>query len=167
MSFAEFGWLFAFAVVLHNLEEMIWLPAWTKNVQHWAEPLVPFAFRFAALVLSAFAIGLALAISLEFHSNRYLALLVGYAVAMSVNAIAPHLIFTIKTGSYMPGTATGLLVVMPAGVALVKAVLDGHHMDGMAVLLWGAGVGLSLLGAVRILFKAGHSLEKFAASMNS
>ena len=164
MSYVEIGWLVACAIVVHNIEEMLWLPAWTAKPDHWMTPLVPHEFGFAALVLSAFVIVLSAALSLDFHAHIMLPIFTGYAVAMVANALVPHLALSIKTRSYMPGTATGLFLVLPAGLAFVNVLLDNGQMNVLTIVAWGIGVGLGLLVSIPILFRVGASIHKFFKS---
>ncbi len=129
MSIIEMSWLVSAAIVLHNLEEALWLPEWTAKPEHWKTPMVASEFRFAAFCLSVFVLTLPLAMGLGLSADMSLSILCGYAIAMSVNAIVPHLALSIKTYSYMPGTGTGLFAVIPAGLIFVTAVVKGHQMS--------------------------------------
>jgi hypothetical protein len=55
VGFTEWQWLFPVAITLHNLEEAVWLPAWSNRAGKWHRPVSPSAFRFAAAVLAALA----------------------------------------------------------------------------------------------------------------
>jgi len=55
MSFIAWQWLFPFAITLHNLEEAIWLPAWSKHAGKWHRPVSPSAFPFAVAVFTLLA----------------------------------------------------------------------------------------------------------------
>lgn len=55
MEFDLMAWLFVLAVAAHNLEEAIWLPAWSKTAGRWHPGVGKTEFRFAVFVLTALA----------------------------------------------------------------------------------------------------------------
>ncbi|MGB7317996.1 MAG: HXXEE domain-containing protein [Planktotalea sp.] len=156
----EMSWLISCAIVLHNLEEAIWLPAWSNEPKHWKKPLIAFEFRFATYTLSLVAIGLSIAITFGIYPKICIPILAGYSVAMIVNAIVPHLFLTLKTQSYMPGTATGLLMVLPTGVGFLGMLVGTHQMDISTILVWGMGIGLGLLTSLPALFWVARAFQE-------
>jgi len=92
MKFETFRWLFPIAITVHNLEEATWLSGWSQNVVRWHPPVGRYELWFAVGVLTALAYVL-MALSIR-HGKRSLAtyLFVGYAFAMLLNVIMPHLI---------------------------------------------------------------------------
>lgn len=82
----------------------------------------------------------------------------GYAFAMAANAFMPHLIATIVRRSYMPGTATGLLLNLPLGVLLLRrGVAEGWVAK--RTLVWVApAFALLLVAAIPVLFAMGRAL---------
>jgi uncharacterized protein with HXXEE motif len=61
MTFFTLTWLFVLAVGLHNLEEALWLPAWSERAGRWCNPVGAREFRFAVVILTAAAAVAALA----------------------------------------------------------------------------------------------------------
>ena len=55
MDFVLIAWLFALVVTLHNLEEAIWLPDWSKAAGRWHSPVGARKFRFGVIVLTVLA----------------------------------------------------------------------------------------------------------------
>jgi len=55
MSFPLLSWLFAVAITIHNLEEALWLPAWSQSAGRWHHPVGAREFRFAVGVLTTLA----------------------------------------------------------------------------------------------------------------
>ena len=85
-------------------------------------------------------------------------LLFGYAFAMSVNALIPHLIASVVMRRYMPGTATGVLLVLPLGSVLLWRAVTLDWVS-LATLIWAApAVAVALLGAIPLLFAAGQRI---------
>ena len=52
MDFIWFTWLFVFAVAVHNLEEAIWLPAWSQRAGRCYHGVGNAEFRFAVTLLT-------------------------------------------------------------------------------------------------------------------
>jgi hypothetical protein len=122
LTFSLVTWLFTVAVAAHNAEEAIWLPAWSKTASKWHPP----EFRFATVVLTLLAnLAAALAGRGKGSAGAYLA--AGYALAMLLNVLFPHLLATLALRRTMPGTVTAVLLIMPASAALLwKAISDGY-----------------------------------------
>jgi hypothetical protein len=121
--------VFTLSVALHNAAEFVSLPGWMARHGS-ALPLASGAsalrFRFAASMVTLLVFG-ALALALEGGPGSPGAyVLSGVVIAMAVNAIVPHLVVSVATGALMPGTLSGLLLVLPSGIAfLVEAVRSG------------------------------------------
>ncbi len=91
MEFHTLTWLFCGAVTLHNLEEAIFLPAWSQSAGPWHRPFNAFEFRFAVLVLTLIAYLLAFLCQIESIANVCRYLISGYALAMLLNVFFPTL----------------------------------------------------------------------------
>ncbi len=156
-----FPWLFIVAICLHNAEECIWLPAWSKTKGRFRLRIDARPFRFAAAILTALALACVVwatgseAKSLAWH------VLAAYALAMALNVFVPHLAVTLIDRRYVPGTATGVFMVLPACVSLVLAAFR----DGLVEPRVFAAVAPVVIGAlalsVPLLQAAGRRL--FAA----
>ena len=57
MNFGNLLWLFPIVVTLHNVEEAIWFPDWTKQAGRWHAPVAPGVFRFAVAVFTVLVFG--------------------------------------------------------------------------------------------------------------
>jgi Protein of unknown function with HXXEE motif len=55
MRLKKLVWMFPLALTLHNLEEAIWLPAWSQHAGPWELPIAPTEFRVAAILLTTLA----------------------------------------------------------------------------------------------------------------
>lgn len=156
MSFdpAAAALLLALAVTAHNVEEMIWLPAFPHPpALRWDVPAR--AFRFAAVVVALVFWAAALALAAGLPAEPVVA---GFALAMILNAFVPHLGLIVVLHRYHPGTATGLLLVVPAACAYLIAVDASNRMQDMVFLAWTAA-GLALLAAsVPLLLTLGKRL---------
>ena len=109
MSLNLLTWLFVLAVLIHNTEEAIFLPAWSKTAGRWHAPVTASQFRFAVIILTLLLVVIALFASIEPPRSIASYLMSGYVLAMQVNVLFPHLVATLFMRRYMPGTATALL----------------------------------------------------------
>ncbi|WP_052341575.1 HXXEE domain-containing protein [Salinarimonas rosea] len=114
------AWAFAGAVAVHNLEEALWLPAWSRRVEdRWRRPVADGAFRFAVCMLTAFAAALVV-LATATHATIWWHLVAAYALGQALNVVFPHLIVTIATRSYAPGLGTGVALVLPSAIAFLE-----------------------------------------------
>lgn len=148
--------LLALAATVHNVEEMVWLPGFPHPpALRWDVP--PRAFRFAATVitLAFWAAALALASGVSALEP----VVAGFALAVIVNAFLPHLALTLVLRRYHPGTASGLLLVVPAALLYLAAV-DAARRIGDPAFLAGAAAGAAgLAAAVPLLLALGRRLK--------
>ena len=150
--------LFIGGVLLHNAEEARWLPAWSGRAGRWHPKVGPREFRFAVTVLSAILVAVALAAASEGPGSAAAYLFFGYVFAMAANAVMPHLVGSLATRSYMPGTGTGLGLNLPVGAWLLQRGL-AEGWVALGTLAWVApAVALSLVAAIPLLFALGRRL---------
>jgi Protein of unknown function with HXXEE motif len=158
MNFVLLTWLFALAVTLHNAEEGWFLPAWSRSAGRWHPPVGTGEFRFAAGILTVLAY-LAAGLSASGGKGSVGAyLLAGYALAMLLNVVFPHVLATIAERRYAPGTATAVLLNLPITVLLLSTAIQAGYIQ-LAAFLWvGPLVTGGLLGALPLLFALGRWL---------
>ena len=143
---------------MHNLEEAIWLPAWSEGAGKWHARVGAREFRFAVTALTVLAWGVALSAHLGGRESVGAYLLAGYALAMLLNVVAPHLVATAFTRSYAPGTATAVLFNLPACALVLQAALrDGYVRPGVFIYVGPACV-LALLASIPMLFAIGRKI---------
>jgi hypothetical protein len=83
-------------------------------------------------------------------------LLAGYALAMLLNVVFPHVLATIALRRYAPGTATTVLLNLPLRVLLLSMAIQEGYIH-LASFLWvGPLVTGGLLGALPLLFGLGR-----------
>ncbi|UTH74313.1 HXXEE domain-containing protein [Chromobacterium sp. IIBBL 290-4] len=146
MTLTHWAWLFTLAALLHNLEEALWLPAWSRRQR-----------RYPQLDARAFAIASGLVSLFFIASSLGLALQMGLALAMAVNALA-HCAVTLLQRAYMPGAASGLLLIFPfAGGLLAKGWRDGALQSAWPTALIIAAASLAL---IPFLLRAGEIAGK-------
>jgi hypothetical protein len=145
--------LFLLGFTLHNLEEALWLPAWSKHAKRFHREVQRNEFHFAALAVTI--AGYLLTFLHLTNRNMYIHLVFyGFVLVMCANAIFPHLLATIIFRRYAPGLLTGLFLNLPIGLTLVQqglsAGLPERDLILAAVIL---GIVLALL--INPLFKLG------------
>lgn len=112
--------LFLLGFSLHNIEEALWLPAWSKYAEKYHEQVTANEFRFAVMIVTALGYLLTFQFFVfgsEFVLSKYLYL--GFVLMMAMNAVFPHLAATILLKRYAPRLITGLMLNVPLGSYLI------------------------------------------------
>lgn len=159
MTEAALFWLFALAITVHNIEEGLFLPAFTASVPRLAEHSTPFSFRFALIVLTG-AVYIVVAFAAAGVASA-ITLLSGLALVMAINAVAPHLVLTLVFRRYAPGTATGLFIMTPLSILLIVRNAAGGHIDGYALAVATISVAVAVIIAIPALIYAGRFIERY------
>jgi hypothetical protein len=123
--------LFAITVTVHNIEEAIWLPAFSRTVPGFGLDDFSERFAIAALTVALWAIvGWALRARARGVPS---ALLAGYACGMLLNVFVPHVIGTVALGRYVPGAATAVLLNLPSGLWLLRTMMRSGALRGRSL----------------------------------
>jgi uncharacterized membrane protein YoaK (UPF0700 family) len=142
LAYRETAILFGIGVTLHNLEESVNGPRWMREQQ--MPFFVPNGAIYWALtsLVSAVIWAVVLGVSLEPRNNEFQNVLTGFALAMALNAVFPHLAMSLARRSYVPGTASGVLLNLPLGIALIG---DRMASAPSNLLAWRSAVEFALL----------------------
>jgi hypothetical protein len=158
IDFVLLSWLFAISVTVHNLEEAIWLPKWSVSAGRWHHPVEPAVFRFAVIILTIFAYISSILASTGEKQSVGAYLVTGYALAMLLNVIFPHLIATAALKKYAPGLTTALFLNLPITAGLLyHAVIEGY-IDLKKFYFIGPVINIGILVSIPVLFAAGNRL---------
>ena len=160
MSLSLLGWLFAFGVVAHNTEEAIFLPAWSASARagRWRSSVSADAIRFGAVVLSVVVLVAALLASIGGAQSFGAYFISGYALAMALNVLVPHVVATVALRVYAPGTATALLFNLPLGGWLVyRSLVEGYVVPKIFAIAGPATV-VGIIASIPLLFVIGKKL---------
>ncbi|MBN2397185.1 MAG: HXXEE domain-containing protein [Deltaproteobacteria bacterium] len=158
MSFVTLSWSFAVAVTIHNLEEALFLPQWSQRAGRWHPGVGACEFRFAVSVLTLFAF-IAAYWSVSSPPGSLGAYLVcGYALAMLLNVVFPHLAVTLALRRYMPGTATSILVILPASSWLLYQAFHQGYIESSRFMYLGPGVVAGIALSIPVLFMIGKKI---------
>jgi len=159
MTFVQSALLFAIATALHNLEEAIWLPEWSRNAGRWHHAVERDEFRFAVIVLTLLAV---LSVVLAIHQGKESLgayLVTGYALAMLLNVLLPHVVGSLVMRRYMPGTATAVLLNLPVTLYVLNLGFRECYIDSHTFVIVGPAVVVSIVGLIPLLFWAGRRFQ--------
>jgi len=150
--------LFIFSITLHNIEEALSIPRWSRYIQKFGKQVSGDEFHFAVLVITILAY-LATGLFIFFPENLILKyFFFGFMGAMMFNIIFPHLILTIILKKYSPGLITGVLLIMPFNSLIIISSLNNSIINLSEVVISTIVVGIFLLILIPILEKIGGKL---------
>lgn len=154
MSSVQFYFLFPSLFMLHELEEIVWMPSFVKKISaQFPDNLIlsyytPFAFN--AIVLEQFLI-LLLSLFLSYWFNNYT--IYATIVIAYIYHIFGHLIQTVVIRKYVPGLLTGILTSLFSLCNLkneLPIILYGYSLFTLLVII------LNLVVSFMILHKISH-----------
>ena len=154
MSIIQFYFLFPALFMLHELEEIIWMPSFIKKLStqfpnnRILSYYTPFAFN--AIVLEQFLI-LLLSLFLSYWFNNYT--IYTTIVIAYIYHVFGHLIQTIVLRKYVPGLLTGILTSLFTLCNLKNEfpiILYGYSLFTLLVIV------LNLVVSFMILNKISH-----------
>jgi hypothetical protein len=159
MSFRNLEWFFPLVATLHNAEEAIWFPSWSKRAGRWHSPVAPGVFRFAVAVFTVLAFAVTWLSYCSGKQTVWTYLVYGYMIAMLANVLIPHIAATVAMRSYMPGVVTGVALNLPVLSLLVVLALRQGYVSGWKAAAYSVVVGGFLLLSIPALFKLGKALD--------
>ena len=154
MSIIQFYFLFPALFMLHELEEIIWMPSFVKKLSaqfpdnRILSYYTPFAFNF--IVLEQFLILMTLLyLSYQFNNYTiYTTIIIAY-----IYHVLGHLIQTIVIRKYVPGLLTGILTSLFTLYNIKNEfpiILYGYSLFTLLVIV------LNLVVSFMILHKISH-----------
>jgi hypothetical protein len=152
---------FPLAITLHNIEEALWLPQWSKHAARFHPPVEAREFHFALIIITALAY-LATFLTLLFPDIAFLKwIFYGTLGVMIINAIFPHLVATIVLKRYAPGLFTGIFLIIPINSLLIYRAINAQIITGIQTIIATVFVGIVLIIAIPLLFKTGRKLINY------
>jgi hypothetical protein len=149
--------LFILGFSLHNIEEAIWLPKWSKYAKKYHKEVTENEFRFAVIIITAIGYLITFQYLLFPFSVYTKYIYLGFVVMMVFNVIFPHLLASIILKKYAPGTITGIMLNAPIGLyILIKSISDFNEL--FYIMLCGLLLALMTLLVIKLLFKIGKKL---------
>ncbi len=149
--------LFLLGFSLHNIEEALWLPTWSKQAGVFHKEVSDNEFRFAVIVVTI--IGYLVTFQYFLFAEQYpfsKLLYLSFVLMMVLNVIFPHLLSTIITKKYAPGLLTGLLLNMPIGLYLIITNTEKDRI--LSLCLSTIVLSIILLTIIRISFNIGKKI---------
>jgi CDP-diglyceride synthetase len=151
--------LFLLGFSLHNIEEALWIPGWSKHAKKINREVSRNEFCFAVIIVTA----LGYLITFQYYLfsstsiiSKYIFL--GFALMMVLNAFFPHLIASILLRKYAPGTITALLLNVPVGIYIIITAVK--TVEGfISLLLSTVIVTIIFIALINFLFKIGSKID--------
>lgn len=150
--------LFLMAFTLHNIEEGLWLPRWSKYAGKYHPQVSKREFHFALIVVTSVGYFITFIFLLFGQSSEAIrSIFLGFVLMMSLNSIFPHLLATIILRRYAPGTLTGMLLTLPVGVTIIiNNVKLGIPLS--SILISGVIITVLTIASLQLLFKLASKL---------
>ena len=157
MTSVQFYFLFPSLFMLHELEEIIWMPSFVKKLSaqfpdnRILSYYTPFAFN--SIVLEQFLI-LLLSLFLSYLFNNYT--IYATIVIAYIYHVLGHLIQTIILRKYIPGLLTGILTSLFSIISLKNDIpinLYGYSLFTFLLIL------LNLISSFMILHKVNKKTD--------
>jgi hypothetical protein len=159
MNFQGLQWLFPVAVTLHNGEEAVWFPKWSRRARRWPPPVETGIFCFAVVVFTVLAFVVTWLSVRSGKQTIWTYLDFGFMTAVLANAFVPHIAVSLATRSYMPGVATATVVNLPVLSLLTWLAVKEGYVSGWKAAEYSVCVAGILLVAIPLLFKLGRLLK--------
>ena len=127
INLSHFQWAFPLALTIHNIEEAIFLPSWSKGSGKWHPSVENYQFRFAVLILTFLGFLVTYLSHRDGAHSMGACLLTSYALAMAINVIFPHLFASLAMRKYAPGLITGVFLNLPVcGIIVYLSLKSGY-----------------------------------------
>ncbi len=151
MGFWKLIWVFPLVLALHNAEEAFWLPTWSQRFSRLRFSIEPRRFRVALVLITLLAVLLCWMSLRDGPHSFWVYLLVGASFVTWANVFVPHLAVTLVTRRLMPGTLTGVVLVLPSLTYLLVAAFRDRVVAPLPSLVTAGGLGIVLLCLLRSL----------------
>ncbi len=153
--------IFLLGFTIHNLEESVWLPEWSKHAKKFHKPVERNQFIFAVIIVTI--LGYLITVVEIINNNPgsvFSYIYLGFIGMMGLNTILPHLAATILLKKYAPGLITALLLNLPLSIIIISRYINaGINVYFLIIaILVVTGIVLSLL---KPLFKFGEKIIKY------
>jgi len=159
MTFRYLQLLFPVLVALHNVEEAIGMPRWTRRSGPWFGGVQPAVFRFALIVFTVLALVITVLSAVSGRMTFWGNLTFGYMIAMLFNALVPHIAVSVAKRTLMPGVITAATLNLPILSFLAALALKEGYVSKHDALVFSLVVPVLLLFSILLLFKLGKSIS--------
>ena len=117
--------IFLLGFTIHNLEESVWLPEWSKHAKKFHKPVERNQFIFAVIIVTI--LGYLITVVEIINNNPgsvFSYIYLGFIGMMGLNTILPHLAATILLKKYAPGLITALLLNLPLSIIIISRYIN-------------------------------------------
>jgi hypothetical protein len=161
IGFQKLIWILAASETLHNFEEALWLPSWSRTLTIRHPSVGEFEFRFAIGLLT-FLIYIILYYCAKTDNPFSKYLLGGMLIMILLNVFIPHVAASILTGHLVPGVVSGVLLNIPVTVYLLWKGLEKGFFNKRILIIGGVGFGIITMPLLMLCFKLGGLIKQLA-----
>jgi hypothetical protein len=153
--------IFLLGFTLHNIEESVWLPEWSKHSKKIHEPVERNQFIFAVIVVTI--IGYLVTVVEIINNNPgsvFSYIYLGFIGMMGLNTILPHLAATVLLKKYAPGLITALLLNLPLSIIIIARYIVAE-INVYFLIIAILAFTVITLSSLKPLFKLGDKLIRY------
>jgi hypothetical protein len=151
MTFAAFNLLFPIVVAVHNIDEYRGYEDFVRSYPGWLAGKLTRQVVGRAMILLTLAVT-ALAVATYFYQNDVLLMASKIAITgLALNCVG-HCLLSLKRRALVPGTLSGLVLVLPYSVIAVL-MMRTDFQDSLSAL-----VGYAVIGAIIVPIAIGSFL---------
>jgi len=159
-SLSWFFWLFPISFALHNIEEALWFPVFSKSAGKFHKPVDTFEFVFAVTILTLFSIVITFLFFINGKQSLACYLYFAFNFGMLINVFFPHLVATIVLRKYCPGLVSGILFLIPSTIYILSYGYENEYFLIPKFLFITIPFAGLVIGSIPILFKVGKCVQK-------
>ena len=153
-------WLFPIALTLHNLEEAVWFPAWSRHAGSSEPPVGASEFRVGVAILTILGYVVAYWSLRSGRQGLGSYVLAGFAFAMLLNVFY-HVAATIGLREYARGVVTAVLINLPVMSYVLLRMFRGRWVTWPKVFPALVLVPVALLLMIPGLLFLGRAVSSF------
>lgn len=149
VSYKKIAWIPAVTETIHNIEEAVFLPAWSAGAGLWSGHLTAFQFR-SAVAAVTLLIYVIIYYYMRNGNNFSTHLYCGTLVVILVNVFVPHLAVSVLISSCSPGVLSGIILNVPVTLYLLRRGLR-ENLFTYRVLVRGTAVTAVIMMLIILL----------------
>jgi len=153
-------WLFPVAFALHNIEEALWMPAFSQRAGGFHKAVGTFEFLFALIPITFLGVVITLWFCMAGKASLACYLFFAFNLCMLVNVFFPHVAATIVLRRYCPGLATGGVLLAPVTLYLLWLGYGEAYFEVPRLLLATILFAGLMVGLIVLLFRLGRLTQR-------
>ncbi len=160
-------WAFPIVFTIHNIEEALWFPKFSKTAGKYHKPVGTFEFTFAVAVITMLATTITVLFYLTGKQSIPCYLFFAFNFGMFINVLFPHLVATVALKRYCPGLLSGILALAPTTMYLLFYGYNNGYFEFPKFWIITIPFAGLVLGSIPVLFKVGRYLERVISAKRS